>query len=100
LIEEVDVPAERFEIAYTYREVPGIPPVKSEVKRFLSQRLISANRKYTREDINTISSRVNRDVWKYRGGWYSFPQDDPRYLRNRTPWCRHEWVQQLVIRQR
>jgi hypothetical protein len=37
LIEEVDVPAERFEIAYTYREVPGIPPVKSEVKRFLSR---------------------------------------------------------------
>jgi hypothetical protein len=35
LIEEVDVPAERFEIAYTYREVPGIPPVKSKVKRFL-----------------------------------------------------------------
>jgi hypothetical protein len=34
LIEEVDVPAERFEIAYTYREVPGIPPVKSESRDF------------------------------------------------------------------
>jgi hypothetical protein len=49
LIEEVDVPAERFEIAYTYREVPGIPPVKSESRDFC-RRLISANRKYTRED--------------------------------------------------
>jgi hypothetical protein len=94
LIEEVDVPAERFEIAYTYREVPGIPPVKSESRDFC-ERLISANRKYTREDINTISSRVDRDVWKYRGGWYTNPD-----TQKSTPWCRHEWVQQLVIRQR
>jgi hypothetical protein len=94
LIEEVDVPAERFEIAYTYREVPGIPPVKSESRDFC-RRLISANRKYTREELNTISSRVNRDVWKYRGGWYTNPD-----TQKSTPWCRHEWVQQLVIRQR
>jgi hypothetical protein len=94
LIEEVDVPAERFEIAYTYREVPGIPPVKTKSRNFC-ERLISANRKYTREDINTISSRVDRDVWKYRGGWYTNPD-----TQKSTPWCRHEWVQQLVIRQR
>ena len=94
LIEEVDVPAERFEIAYTYREVPGIPPVKSESRDFC-RRLISANRKYTREELNTISSRVDRDVWKYRGGWYHNPDTGAN-----TPWCRHEWVQQIVIRQR
>jgi hypothetical protein len=94
LIEEVDVPAERFEIAYTYREVPGIPPVKSESRDFC-RRLISANRKYTREELNTISSRVDRDVWKYRGGWYTNPD-----TQKSTPWCRHEWVQQIVIRQR
>ena len=94
LIEEVDVPAERFEIAYTYREVPNIPPVKSESRDFC-RRLISANRKYTREELNTISSRVDRDVWKYRGGWYHNPDTGAN-----TPWCRHEWVQQIVIRQR
>jgi hypothetical protein len=94
LIEEVDVPAERFEIAYTYREVPGIPPVKSESRDFCL-RLIDANRKYTREELNTISSRVDRDVWKYRGGWYTNPD-----TQKSTPWCRHEWVQQIVIRQR
>jgi hypothetical protein len=94
LIKEVDVPAERFEIAYTYREVPGIPDVKSESRDFCL-RLIDANRKYTREDINTISSRVDRDVWKYRGGWYTNPD-----TQKSTPWCRHEWVQQIVIRQR
>jgi hypothetical protein len=94
LIKEVDVPAERFEIAYTYRKVPGIPDVKSESRDFCL-RLIDANRKYTREDINTISSRVDRDVWKYRGGWYTNPD-----TQKSTPWCRHEWVQQIVIRQR
>ena len=94
LIEEVDVPAERFEIAYTYRKVPGIPDVKSESRDFCL-RLISANRKYTREELNTISSRVDRDVWKYRGGWYHNPDTGAN-----TPWCRHEWVQQIVIRQR
>lgn len=98
LIEEVEVPAERFEVVYTYREIPGIPPVMTQSRAFC-QRLIGLNRKYTREEINTISMRVDRDVWKYRGGWYSFPKDDPRYPA-RTPWCRHEWVQQLVIRQR
>lgn len=97
LIEEVDVPAERFEVVYTYREIPGIPPVMTQSRAFC-ERLIGLNRKYTREEINTISMRVDRDVWRYRGGWYSFPKDDPRYPA-RTPWCRHEWVQQLVIRQ-
>lgn len=98
LIEEVDVPAERFEVVYTYGEIPGIPTVMTQSRAFC-ERLIGLNRKYTREEINTISMRVDRDVWKYRGGWYSFPKDDPRYPA-RTPWCRHEWVQQLVIRQR
>lgn len=93
LIEEVDVPAERFEVVYTYREIPGIPPVMTQSRAFC-QRLISLNRKYTREEINTISMRVDRDVWRYRGGWYHNPDTGAN-----TPWCRHEWVQQLVIRQ-
>jgi hypothetical protein len=94
LIEEIEVPAERFEVVYTYREIPGIPPVMTQSRAFC-QRLISLNRKYTREEINTISMRVDRDVWRYRGGWYHNPDTGAN-----TPWCRHEWVQQLVIRQR
>jgi len=94
LIEEVEVPAERFEVVYTYREIPGIPPVMTQSRAFC-QRLIGLNRKYTREEINTISMRVDRDVWRYRGGWYHNPDTGAN-----TPWCRHEWVQQLVIRKR
>ena len=94
LIQEVEVPAERFEVVYTYREIPGIPAVLTQSRDFC-KRLISLNRKYTRDEINSISMRVNRDVWIYRGGWYTNPKTG-----SSTPWCRHEWVQQLVIRQR
>jgi hypothetical protein len=43
--------------------------------------------------INSISNRVDRDVWRYRGGWYTNPDTQVS-----TPWCRHEWIQQLVVK--
>lgn len=92
LIEQVDIPAERYEIRYKYREIPGIPPVKTKSRDFCV-RLDGLKRLYSREDINGISSRVNRNVWLYRGGWYNNPD-----TKRKTPWCRHEWVQQIVIR--
>ncbi len=51
------------------------------------------NRTYTRQDIDNISVRVDRDVWKYRGGWYTNPE-----TKATTPYCRHEWVQQIAIK--
>jgi len=51
------------------------------------------NRTYTRQDIDNISVRVERDVWKYRGGWYTNPE-----TKATTPFCRHEWVQQIAIK--
>ena len=50
-------------------------------------------RTYSRQDIDTISTRVDRDVWKYKGGWYTNP-----YTKKTTPYCRHEWVQQIAIK--
>jgi hypothetical protein len=57
-------------------------------------KLIELNRSYSREDIDNISQRVDRDVWRYRGGWYTNPDTQVT-----TPFCRHEWIQQLVIAQ-
>ena len=96
LVREVDIPIERFEVRYGYRTRLDVPPAKSGSRQFC-ERLMSLNRLYTKSEINTISGRVDRDVWRYRGGWYSFPKDDPRYPA-RTPWCRHEWIQQLVVK--
>jgi hypothetical protein len=94
LLEEAPAPVDRFMVVYTYKERPGIPPVITKSRDFCL-RLLSLNRLYTRDDINSISSRLSpyRDVWKYRGGWYTNPDTGAS-----TPYCRHIWMQQLVIK--
>jgi len=92
LLKEVETPADRFQVVYTYQERPGVPPVKTTSRDFCL-RLLGLSRLYTRQDIETIGSRVNRDVWRYRGGWYNNPKTGAT-----TPYCRHIWVQQLVIK--
>ena len=92
LVREVDIPIERFEVRYGYRTRLDVPPAKSGSRQFC-ERLIGINRLYTKDEINTISSRVDRDVWRYRGGWYTNPDTQAS-----TPWCRHEWIQQLVVK--
>jgi len=92
LLDEAPAPVDRFMVVYTYKERPGVPPVITKSRDFCL-RLLSLNRLYTRDDINSISSRVDRDVWKYRGGWYTNPETGAT-----TPYCRHIWMQQLVIK--
>ena len=94
LVREEQIPIERFEVRYGYRTRLDVPPAKSGSRQFC-ERLMSLNRLYTRDEINTISNRLTpyRDVWKYRGGWYTNPDTQAS-----TPWCRHEWIQQLVVK--
>jgi hypothetical protein len=92
LVSEEDIPIERFEVRYGYRTRLDVPPAKSGSRQFC-ERLMGLNRLYTRDEINTISGRVDRDVWRYRGGWYTNPDTQAS-----TPWCRHEWIQQLVVK--
>ena len=92
LIREEQIPIERFEVRYGYRTRLDVPPAKSGSRQFC-ERLLGLNRLYTKEEINTISMRVDRDVWRYRGGWYTNPDTQVS-----TPWCRHEWIQQLVVK--
>lgn len=92
LVDQADAQVSRFEVVYTYKERPGVPPVKTKSREFCT-RLLGLNRLYTREDINKISERVDRNVWTYRGGWYTNPETQVS-----TPYCRHIWVQQLVIK--
>jgi hypothetical protein len=92
LVREEQIPIERFEVRYGYRTRLDVPPAKSGSRQFC-ERLMDLNRLYTRDEINTISGRVDRDVWRYRGGWYTNPDTQAS-----TPWCRHEWIQQLVVK--
>ena len=93
VIDNLDIPISRFEVRYTYRTRPNVPDPITQSRAFCVK-LIELNRSYSRQDIDNISTRVDRDVWRYRGGWYTNPDTGAT-----TPFCRHEWIQQLVIAQ-
>jgi hypothetical protein len=93
VIENIDIPISRFEVRYTYRTRPNVPDPITQSRAFCVK-LIELNRSYSRKDIDNISVRVDRNVWRYRGGWYTNPDTGAT-----TPFCRHEWIQQLVIAQ-
>jgi hypothetical protein len=94
LINDLKIETTDFEVRYTYKTRTDVPAVKTESREFC-KKLLELNRSFTRDDINSISTRVDRNVWTYRGGWYSNPDTGAT-----TPWCRHEWMQQLVIKQK
>jgi hypothetical protein len=96
LLDEAPAPIDQFMVVYSYKKRPGIegpPKLPDGRTRDFCARLLDINRLYTRDEINNISSRVDRNVWNYRGGWYTNPQTQVS-----TPYCRHIWVQQLVIK--
>jgi len=92
IVDQAKAPVAQFEVVYSYKKRPGVPDAKSGSREFCAK-LIELNRLYTREDINNITARVDRNVWTYRGGWYTNPD-----TKVTTPFCRHIWVQQLVIK--
>jgi hypothetical protein len=92
LINESDPGIDRFEVRYTYKTRTDVPVAESGSREFC-EKLLQLNRLYSRQDIDTISTRVDRNVWNYRGGWYTNPDTGKS-----TPFCRHEWIQQLVIK--
>ena len=94
LLEDIQIDIAEFEVRYSYRTRTDVPAVKTESREFCLK-LLSLNRSYSRQDIDSISTRVDRNVWTYKGGYYTNPD-----TQKTTPWCRHEWIQQLVIKQK
>jgi DNA-binding Lrp family transcriptional regulator len=83
-------------VRYTYEKAPGISG--SEIiptSRDFCRSLIALNRVYTREDIDTISSRVGYNAWERRGGWMTVKGSSPAI---QVPYCRHIWKSQLLRR--
>jgi hypothetical protein len=89
----------KFEIVYQYRERTDAPPLKEGGKsRPFCTSLINLKKVFTREEINGITAKlkandIDRDVWQYKGGWYTNPNTQVH-----TPSCRHTWFQ-IVINQ-
>jgi hypothetical protein len=94
LLEDIQIEIAEFEVRYSYRTRTDVPAVKTESREFCTK-LLSLNRSYSRQDIDSISTRVDRNVWTYKGGWYTNPD-----TQKTSPWCRHEWIQQLVVKQK
>ena len=83
-----------LEVVYSYEKRPNAPDlVPGGSSRPFCEALIELNRVYTRLEIEAISAQVDRDVWRYRGGWYHNPNTDIN-----TPSCRHQWKQNIIVR--
>ena len=72
---------EKFAVKYRYTG-----PKDSRNREFCAA-LLDLDRLYTRKEIDTISKRVGRDVWKRRGGWKTIKGTDIH-----IPFCRHQWA--------
>lgn len=82
---------EQMRIMYTYEPRPGMKKPLLPTSREFCTKLIKANKIFTRQQIEQISSTVGWDVWTKRGGWYT--QKGGAVT---TPFCRHVWVQNVV----
>ncbi len=87
---------DQYEIRYSYELRPGVkgPEVLPTTRNFCRE-LVAMDKLYTREDINQISASVDRDVWKYKGGWWR-----PKGEETAKPFCRHYWKQNLVLKRK
>lgn len=82
-----------IKVMYSYELRKDAPKLKGKESRAFCKRLIELDKLYERNEINLISTAIGvRDVWLYRGGWYSNPKTE----RN-EPSCRHEWQQHLIL---
>lgn len=81
-----------FEVRFKYALRTPTPPLNDKSREFCVK-LIELNRLYSREEIETISSRVDRNVWNYRGGFWTNADTGVT-----TPYCRHIWNQQLIVK--
>jgi hypothetical protein len=83
-----------LETRYTYEKRPDVDgDAVIDTTRDFCKMLIELDRAYTREEIEIISANEDRNVWLYRGGWYS----DPKKPRP-TAFCRHTWFQNITVK--
>lgn len=97
-LEVTEIPIEDFEIRYSYELRPGAPRLRSESRPFC-RKLLELDKLYTRDEINSIHNAIGRDVWSYRGGWYTIPKGEPNEGQH-TPYCRHIWQQNIVVKKK
>lgn len=89
-----------FRVVYQYRERTDAPPLREGgTSRPFCKALLAAKKVFTREEIDMITARlksagIDRNVWEYKGGWYTNPNTGVH-----TPSCRHTFFQVVIQNQ-
>lgn len=92
ILDEVKPKTTEFLIRYSYEWIDGYSDADLDTSRPFCKYLLSANKFYSRKDIELMSARLGYSVWDRRGGWWTMPDGE------HSPTCRHEWKQNIVKR--
>ena len=86
-----------FRVVYQYRERTDAPKLQpGGTSRPFCTSLLASKKVFTREQIDMITARlksagIDRNVWEYKGGWYTNPN-----TKIHTPSCRHTWFAVVI----
>ena len=93
IVEKVKPKTTEFLIRYSYEWKAGFSNKDIDTSRDFCKYLLSANKFYSRSDIEQMSARLGYSVWDRRGGWYTKPNTNIH-----EPACRHIWKSSVVTR--
>jgi ribosomal protein S25 len=93
IVEKIKPKTTEFLIRYSYEWKRGFSDADSITSRPFCKYLMSANKMYSRAEIEQMSVRLGYSVWDRRGGWYTKPNTNTH-----SPSCRHQWVSNVVTR--
>jgi len=93
IVEAIKPQTTQILIRYTYEWKAGFNDGDLDTSRPFCKYLVTANKFYTRSDIEQMSARLGYSVWDRRGGWYTNPGTNTH-----SPSCRHEWRSNIVKR--
>jgi len=88
-----EIPQKTLDISlvYQYKVMAGLGDNIIPTTREFCREIIGMKKKFTRSEIQQVSNEVGYSVFMDRGGFYHNPKTGVT-----TPYCRHEWVQQVV----
>jgi hypothetical protein len=93
IVEAIKPQTTQILIRYSYEWKAGFNDGDLDTSRPFCKYLVTANKFYSRSEIETMSARLGYSVWDRRGGWYTLPGTNTH-----SPSCRHEWRSNIVKR--
>jgi len=93
IVEAIKPQTSQILIRYSYEWKQGFNDGDLDTSRPFCKYLVTANKFYSRSEIEMMSARLGYSVWDRRGGWYTKPGTNTH-----SPSCRHEWRSNIVRR--